>query len=67
MATSISGKQIEIIGIVVLRLSGMDKKSSKIAETVAQVRVTKFVQDFYISKQMMRDLGIIGKNFPSVQ
>ena len=62
-----SGKQIEIIGIVVLRLSGMDKKSSKIAETVAQVRVTKFVQDFYISKQMMRDLGIIGKNFPSVQ
>jgi len=66
-ATSISGNRIEIIGIVVLRLSGMDKTTGKIAETAGQVRVAKDVHDFYISKQMMRDLGIIGNDFPSVQ
>ena len=60
-ATSISGNQIEIVGIVVLRLSGMDRKTGKIAETAAQVRVAKDVRDFYILKQMMRDLGIIGQ------
>ena len=50
-----------------LRLSGMDRVSGKIAEIAAQVRVAANVRDFYLSKQMMRDLGIIGKDFPSVQ
>ena len=66
-ATSISGQQIEIVGIVVLRFSGMDKVSGKMAEMAAQVRVAKDVRDIYISKQMMHDLGIISKDFPSVR
>ena len=66
-ATSISGSQIDIIGIVVLRLSGVDKNTGKTAETAGQVRVARDVRDFYISKQMMRDLGIIKDDFPSVQ
>ena len=36
-ATSISGQQIEIVGIVVLRFSGMDKVSGKMAKMAAQV------------------------------
>ena len=66
-ATSISGTSIDIIGVVMLRLSGTDKYSGKTAETAAQVRVANNVEDFYLSKQMMRDLGIIGKDFPNVQ
>ena len=66
-ATSISGTSIDIIGVVMLRLSGTDKHSGKMAETAAQVRVASNVEDFYLSKQMMRDLGIIGKDFPNVQ
>ena len=65
-ATSISGTRIDIIGVVVLRVSGLDRKTGKMAESAAQVRVASNVRDFYISKQMMRDLGIIEKDFPSI-
>ena len=67
MATSIRSTHIDIIRIVALWLCGMEKESDKMVETVGQVRVAKDVRDLYISKQMMRDLSIIGKEFPSIQ
>ena len=66
-ASSINGTAIDVIGVVILRLSGRDKVSGRTMETAAQVRVAPGVRNLYISKQVMRDLGIIGSDFPNIQ
>ena len=48
-------------------MTGMDKLTGKVTETAAQVRVAPGVKNLYISKQVMRDLGIIDRDFPNVQ
>ena len=66
-ATAINNRKIDILGVIMLRFRGTDDVSGKSVETAAQVRVASDVRDLYISKQMMRDLGIIGRDFPNIQ
>ena len=66
-ASSINGAAIDVLGVVILRLTGVDKLTGKVTETAAQVRVAPGVKNLYISKQVMRDLGIIDRDFPNVQ
>ena len=52
--------------MVFLHLAGMDPGTGKIVETAAQVRVAEGVKDLFISKGVMKALGIIREDFPSV-
>ena len=65
-ATSINGNNLNVIGAIVLRLSGMDPSTGKVVETAAQVRVAEGVKDLFISKNVMIALGIIKADFPSI-
>ena len=47
-STSINGSSLDVIGVVVLRLAGMDPGTGKIVETAAQVRVAEGVKDLFI-------------------
>ena len=62
---SISGEGIEILGAVFLRVSGIDG-NGKFVEAPIMVYVTDSTTRFYLSKQAMRQLGVIGPDFPSV-
>ena len=65
-STSINGSSLDVIGVVVLRLAGVDPGTGKIVETAAQVRVAEGVKDMFISKGVMKALGIIKADFPSI-
>ena len=65
-STSINGSNLDVIGAVVLRLAGVDPTTGRIVETAAQVRVAEGVKDLFLSKGVMRELGIIRGDFPSI-
>ena len=62
---SISGEGIKILGAVFLRVSGYEK-SGKFIEAPIMASVTDSTSRFYLSKQAMRQLGIIGPDFPAL-
>ena len=66
-STSINGTSLNVLGVVVLRLAGMDPASGKIVETAAQVRVAEGVKDLFLSKSVMIALGIIPPDFPRIK
>ena len=63
---SINGTNLNVIGAFILRMAGTDPVSGKTVETAAQVRVAEGVKDLFISKEVMRALGILDENFPSI-
>ena len=65
-STSINGSNLDVIGVVVLRLAGKDPATGKTVETAAQVRVAEGVKDLFLSKTVMKALGIIPADFPRV-
>ena len=65
-STSINGSSLNVLGVVVLRLAGLDPVTGRTIETAAQVRVAEGVKDLFISKGVMKALGIIKADFPSV-
>ena len=62
-STSINGTSLNVLGVVVLRLAGMDPTSGKIVEMAAQVRVAEGVKDLLLSKSVMIAPGIIPPDF----
>ena len=52
--------------MIILRLAGVDPASGKIVETAAQVRVAEGVKDLFISKNVMKALGILPADFPRI-
>ena len=65
-STSINGSRLNVIGVVVLRLAGKDPTTGRTVETAAQVRVADGVKDLFLSKTVMKELGIIPADFPRV-
>ena len=65
-STSINGTSLNVIGAFIVRMAGVDPKTGKIVETAAQVRVAEGVKDLFISKEVMKALGILEKDFPSI-
>ena len=64
---AINGEGINILGAVFLRLEGTDASSGKAVQTAVMAHVTESTERFYISRQAMRELGIIPHDFPKVQ
>ena len=65
-STSINGSSLNVLGLVVLRLAGVDPTTGRIVETAAQVRVAEVVKDLSISKNVMIALEIIPADFPRI-
>ena len=65
--SAINGEGIEILGAVFLRLEGIDESTGQIVQTAVMAHVSASTDRFYISRQAMRELGIIPPNFPQVQ
>ena len=63
---AINGENIEFLGALFLRLSGTNATTGMKATTAVMVYVTNSTDLFYISRQAMRQLGIINANFPDV-
>merc|ERR1712020_309563 len=66
-STSINGTNLNVLGVVVVRLAGVDPTSGKIVETAAQIRVAEGVKDLFLSKSVMIALGIIPPDFPRIR
>jgi hypothetical protein len=64
--SAVNREKIEILGAIFLRLSGKDITTGRIAVTVVQVYATPVTKRFYISRHAMRQLGIIGPDFPRI-
>jgi hypothetical protein len=63
---SVNSENIEISGAIFLRLSGKDTTTGMVASTAVQVYVMPSTKRFYLSRQAMRQLGIIGPDFPKI-
>ena len=57
---------IKILGAVFLRVAGTDE-SGRLVEAAIMAYVTESTTRFYLSKQAMRQLGVIGPDFPAVK
>ena len=66
-ASSINGGSITVLGVILLRIIGEDKATGKTVEAAAQVRVAEGVKDLYLSKQVLRDLGVVDRDFPCIK
>ena len=64
---AINGEGINIIGAVFLRLEGTDATTGQPVQTAVMAHVSESTERFYISRQAMRELGIIAHDFPKVQ
>ena len=62
--TAINGEQVSILGAVFLRLEGTDANNGQKVQTAVMAHVTESTDRFYISRQAMRELGIISHDFP---
>jgi hypothetical protein len=62
-----NGERLYMIGTVFLRLTGRNNMTGATSQTGVQAYVTDHTDNFYISQQATRKLGIVGKDFPSVQ
>ena len=58
-STSINGGNLNVLGAIVLRIAGIDPKDG-------QESGNDGVKDFFISKGVMKALGIIEESFPSI-
>ena len=65
--SAINGEGINILGAVFLRLEGTDASTGQAVQTAVMAHVTESTDRFYISRQAMRELGIIPHDFPKVQ
>ena len=63
---TISKEDITIIGAVFLRLRGVDGNNGKSVESAVMAYVSDCTEKFYISRQVMRELGIIPPDFPKI-
>ena len=63
---AINQEEINILGAVFLRISGNDPVTGDTIETAIMAYVSDSTSRFYISKQAMEQLGIIGSDFPRV-
>ena len=63
---TISKEGIRILGAVFLRLRGVDKCNGQTVETAVMAYVSDCTDKFYISRQVMRELGIIPPDFPKI-
>ena len=63
---SIIGKGIKILGAVFLRVTVTDE-SGRLVEAAIMAYVTESTTRFYLSKQVMGQLGVIGPNFPAIK
>ena len=64
---AINGEGINILGAVFLRLEGTDAITGQTVQTAVMAHVSESTERFYISRQAMRELGIIAHDFPKVQ
>jgi hypothetical protein len=64
--SAVNGERINILGAIFLHLSGKDMDMGKVATTVVQVYVMLATKRFYLSRQAMKQLGIIGPDFPRI-
>ena len=65
--SAINGEGIEILGAVFLRLEGTDYITGQVVQTAVMAHVSESTDRFYISRQVMRELGIISRDFPQIQ
>ena len=65
--SAINGEGIEVLGAVFLRLEGTDVSSGRTVKTAVMAHVSRSTDRFYISRQAMRELGIISHDFPRIQ
>lgn len=65
--SAINGEGISILGATFLRLTGYDSSTGQAVQTAVMAYVTDSTDAFFISKQAMRELGIIPADFPSVK
>ena len=65
--SAINGEGINILGAVFLRLEGTDANTGQTVQTAVMAHVSESTDRFYISRQAMRELGIIAHDFPKVQ
>ena len=63
---AINGEGIEILGAVFLRLKGKDANSGAMVSTAVMAYVSNSTDRFYLSRQVMRELGIIPHDFPKI-
>ena len=63
---AINQEEINILGAVFLRISGKDPVTGDNVETAVMAYVSDSTSRFYISKQAMEQLGIIGHDFPRI-
>ena len=55
------------MGAVFLRLEGTDATTGQTVQTAVMAHVSESTERFYISRQAMRELGIIAHDFTKVQ
>ena len=65
--SAINGEGIDVQGAIFLRLTGTDANTGQTVQTAVMAHVTNSTERFYISRQAMRELGIISQDFPKVQ
>ena len=65
--SAINGEGIEILGAVFLRLEGADHNTGQVVQAAVMAHVSESTDRFYISRQVMRELGIISRDFPQIQ
>ena len=63
---AVNSEEIKITGAAFIRLRGQDVDTGIRVETAAMVYFTPSTNDFYLSRQTMRQLGIILSDFPAV-
>ena len=63
---AVNGDDISIIGAVFLRLAGVDQTTGQRVQTAVMAQVTDTTDRFWLSKQAMRELGMISETFPRV-
>ena len=64
--SAINGEGINILGAVFLRLEGTDTSTGQSVQTAVMAHATESTDRFYISRQAMRELGIIPHDFPKI-
>ena len=64
--SAINGEGIGILGAVFLRLEGIDASTGQVVQTAVMAHVSESTERFYISRQAMRELGIISPDFPRI-
>ena len=63
---AINGENIDFLGALFLRLPGTNPSTGRKATTAAMVYVTESTDLFYLSRQAMKELGIINDSFPVI-